>query len=78
VRRPRPLTVSLELSAAEAAAFDQLKAAAFLGADLDVLRLALWRLAAHYDLRLPPGIFTIGAPPARPAARRRRKATGAA
>lgn len=65
MRRPRPLTLAVEFSAAEAAAFDQLKAAAFLGADTDVVRLALWRLAAHYNLRLPLEIFAIGAPPAR-------------
>jgi len=52
--------ISLPLSAAERAACDQLKIAAALASDQDVLRLALWRLAAHYDLELPVEIFATG------------------
>jgi hypothetical protein len=61
----RPVLVSLPLSVAERAALDALKAAAGLGADADVLRLALWRLAAWYALPLPVETFAIGGVPAR-------------
>jgi len=50
------------LNADERTAVDSLKASTALGADADVVRLALWRLAAHYDLRLPIATFAIGGP----------------
>ena len=71
--RVRPFPLSVPLTAHERAAVDQLKASAALGTDADVVRLALWRLAEHYDLRLPLETFRIGPPLARPGARRARR-----
>lgn len=66
----RPFLLSVPLSAAEREAVDTLRASAGL-ADADLVRLALWRLAEHYDLRLPLETFAIGEPPARRRARAR-------
>jgi hypothetical protein len=49
-----PLTVD------ERTAVDTLKSVTALGDDADVVRLAVWRLAEHYSLRLPLVTFAIG------------------
>lgn len=65
---PEPLAVPL--SAADRQAVDTLKSATGLVHDAELVRLALWRLAEHYDLRLPLDTFAI----ASPAGKRRRAA----
>jgi len=51
--------IALPLTPPERACVDQLKAAAALPDDADLLRLALWRLALHYDLQPPVDLFAI-------------------
>jgi hypothetical protein len=66
----RPFLLSVALSADERAAVEALAAAAGLP-EPDLVRHALWRLAEHYELRLPLETFAVGAPPARRRARAR-------
>lgn len=56
----RPFVLVSTLTVDERGAVDALKATAALGDDADVVRLALWRLAEHYELRLPIATFAIG------------------
>jgi hypothetical protein len=56
----RPFSLVLPLTVAEREAIDRLKAAAALPNDADLARLAVWRLAEHYDLRLPLALFAVG------------------
>lgn len=71
----RPFVVSVPCSAEEREALDTLRASTGLATDADVLRLAVWRLAEHYDLRLPLPLFSIGGDV--PARRRGRKTRSA-
>ncbi len=61
----RRLRLVVPLSPAERAACDDLRARAGLQDDAALGRLALWRLAEHYDLGLPLDLF-----PCTPRARR--------
>lgn len=56
----RPFVLVSTLTVDEREAVDTLKARSSIGDDADVVRLALWRLADHYELRLPIDTFAIG------------------
>jgi hypothetical protein len=61
--------LELELSDREAAIVGELRRLAFVRSDAAVVRLALWRLAAHYDVPIAATDFITEAP-------RRRRSTG--
>ena len=66
------LPLVVPLTRAERRAVDDVKALAGLGADADVGRLALWRLADWYQLNLSLDYFAIGGP-AKPSSCARRR-----
>jgi len=50
----------VELAARDVAALEALRARAGLATDADVVRVALWRLAHHFDVNLDPSVFALG------------------
>jgi hypothetical protein len=57
--RTRVVMLSCECSAAERELLDQMKAAAGVGTDANLVRIALWSLADHLDLEMGPTVFDL-------------------
>jgi hypothetical protein len=55
----RVVMLSCECTGAERDVLDQMKAAAGVGTDANLVRIALWSLADHLDLPMGPGVFDL-------------------
>lgn len=52
-------TISVALTTADAAIVDQMKVAAGVASDANLMRVALWSLADHMGLEMPNGVFDL-------------------
>src|SRR5688572_28228722 len=58
-RSDRASSAFVELSRDERAILDRMKVLAGVATDPNLLRIALWSLADHYDLEMPSGVFDL-------------------